>query len=234
MGGARRTLGQNLEAACKGQPLHPWQPQRLALQLIGSHEDAAWARWGSWRLGPSPLLWHRNISTAPSWLVFSNQQQWQTQPRWLAGLRGQMPAQPRPQHWSGWIGGTARRRRLSPRQPELLQSMDGFPALVSDLAQRTADSPSRLLRSLACGTIASSAMATITLPMVPASEQQEIWCRPWPACSVLDEQDAVLIGGHTMESEARHPSRPASGYRSPSRLMAEAPVTHTEIRAGAR
>ena len=55
---AGRPLAKNLEAACKGQPLHPWQPQRLALQLIGSHEDAAWARWGRWRLGPSPLLWH--------------------------------------------------------------------------------------------------------------------------------------------------------------------------------
>ena len=47
VGGASRTpLATNLEAACQGQPLRPWHPQRQALQLIGSHEDAAWARWG--------------------------------------------------------------------------------------------------------------------------------------------------------------------------------------------
>ena len=53
---AGRPLAINLEAACQGQPLRPWHPQRKALQLIGSHEDAAWARWGGWRLGPSPCF----------------------------------------------------------------------------------------------------------------------------------------------------------------------------------
>lgn len=47
-------LATNLEACCEGKALRPWQPQRQALQLIGSHQDAAWARWSGWRLGPSP------------------------------------------------------------------------------------------------------------------------------------------------------------------------------------
>ena len=59
LGCARRTpLGHQSGSTCQGQSLRPWHPQREALQLIGSHEDAAWARWGSWRLGPSRLLWH--------------------------------------------------------------------------------------------------------------------------------------------------------------------------------
>ena len=54
---AGRPLATNLEAACKGQPLRPWYPQSRALQLVGNHEEAAWARWGGWRLGSSNLLW---------------------------------------------------------------------------------------------------------------------------------------------------------------------------------
>ena len=112
---AGRTLATNLEAACQGQPLHPWQPQRQALQLIGSHEDAAWARWGHWRLGPSPLWWRlKQASTAASWPALNGQQLWPMQPRWLAGV-----AQPscRPNPWpqpsSGWVWGD------SPKTPPL-------------------------------------------------------------------------------------------------------------------
>ena len=54
---AGRPLAKNLEAACQGKPLRPWHPQQQALQLIGSHRDAAWGRWGRWRVGPAPLLW---------------------------------------------------------------------------------------------------------------------------------------------------------------------------------
>ena len=51
-------------------------------------------RVGAAVIGPFTLLWHlNNISTAPSWLVFSNQQ-WQTQPRWLAGVAQPRSAQP--------------------------------------------------------------------------------------------------------------------------------------------
>ena len=58
----------------------------------------------------------------------------------------------------------------------------------------------------ACGATVSSAMATVTLPMVSASEQQELLVQTLAGIrSVLDEQGAELIGGHTMES--RSPAR---------------------------
>ena len=53
-------LARNLEAACQNQPLHPWTPQRKALQLLGGFQGGrltAWALWGSIMLGPHPLLW---------------------------------------------------------------------------------------------------------------------------------------------------------------------------------
>jgi len=49
-------------------------------------------------------------------------------------------------------------------------------------------------------------MATITLPMVSASEQQELLAQTLGGIrSVLDEQGAALIGGHTMESRSAAP-----------------------------
>ena len=61
-------------------------------------------------------------------------------------------------------------------------------------------------RILACGARVSSAMATVTLPMVSAEEQQELLVQTLAGIrSVLDEQGAELIGGHTMESRSAPP-----------------------------
>ena len=50
-------LARNLEASCQNMPLHPWRPQRQALQLIGNQRGQAWARRGVWTIGPHQLLW---------------------------------------------------------------------------------------------------------------------------------------------------------------------------------
>ena len=61
-------------------------------------------------------------------------------------------------------------------------------------------------------------MTTVMLPMVPATEQQELLVQTLAGIrSVLDEQGAALIGGHTMGRAALHPCRQTSGCRSPSR-----------------
>ena len=51
--------------------------------------------------------------------------------------------------------------------------MDGFPALVSDRLNGRLTAL-HACSDFACGAQVSSAMATITLPMVPANEQQEL------------------------------------------------------------
>ena len=95
--------------------------------------------------------------------------------------------------------------------PGLLQSMDGFPALVSDPWLNGRLTALHACSDLwACGAQVSSAMATITLPMVSADEQQELLVQTLAGIrSVLDEQGAELIGGHTMESRSASPM-PAS------------------------
>jgi selenide,water dikinase len=85
--------------------------------------------------------------------------------------------------------------------------MDGFPALMSDPWLNGRLTALHACSDLwACGASVSSAMATITLPMVSASEQQELLAQTLGGIrSALDEQGAVLIGGHTMESRSAAP-----------------------------
>ena len=204
---AGRTLATNLEAACQGQPLHPWQPQRQALQLIGSHEDAAWARWGHWRLGPSPLWWRLKQSIDRRFMAGFERPAAMANaaPMACRGCAAKLPAQPLAAALERvGLGGQPEDAASLPGSEQLLQSVDGFPALVSDPWLNGRLTALHACSDLwACGARVSSAMATVTLPMVSAEEQQELLVQTLAGIrSVLDEQGAELIGGHTMESRS--------------------------------
>ena len=86
--------------------------------------------------------------------------------------------------------------------PPLLQSVDGFPALLSDpwLNGRltTLHASSDLW---ACGATVESAQAIVSLPAVQPGDQKELLIQTLGGVrSVLEEQGASLIGGHTMEA----------------------------------
>ena len=207
---AGRPLAINLEAACQGQPLRPWHPQRKALQLIGSHEDAAWARWGGWRLGPSHLLWHlkQRIDRAFMTGFLQPAAMADAAPMACRGCAAKLPAQPLAAALERvGLGGQPEDAALLDAYPGLLQSMDGFPALVSDPWLNGRLTTLHACSDLwACGAQVTSAMATITLPVVPAKEQQELLVQTLAGIrSALDEQGAHLIGGHTMESRSISP-----------------------------
>ena len=211
---AGRPLANNLEAACQGQPLRPWQPQRRALQLIGSHQDAAWARWGNWRLGPSPLLWRlkQRIDRAFMAGFQKPDSMADAAPMACRGCAAKLPAQPLAAALDRvGLGGAPEDAARLPGDQGLLQSMDGFPALVSDPWLNGRLTALHACSDLwACGAHVSSAMATITLPLISANEQQELLVQTLAGiCSVLAEQGAALIGGHTMESRSAAPM-PAS------------------------
>ena len=207
---AGRPLATNLEAACQGRPLRPWHPQRQALQLIGSHQDAAWARWMSWRLGPSPLLWRLKQRIDRAFMAGFQRpaSMADAAPMACRGCAAKLPAQPLTAALERvGLGGQPEDASHIPGNPELLQSMDGFPALVSDPWLNGRLTALHACSDLwACGATVSSAMATITLPMVSAIEQQELLVQTLAGIrSVLDEQGAELIGGHTMESRSAAP-----------------------------
>ena len=211
---AAEPLATNLEAACQGKPLVPWRPQRRALQLIGTHRKTAWAQWGSWRVGPSPLIWLLKQRIDHAFMAgFQRPASMpDAAPMACRGCAAKLPAQP----LSAALERVGLREEPKdaaqiPGNQELLQSVDGFPALVSDPWLNGRLTALHACSDLwACGTTASRAMATITLPMVSAEAQQELLVQTLSGIrSVLDEQGAKLIGGHTMEARSAAPA-PAS------------------------
>ena len=213
---AGRPLATNLEAACQGKPLRRWQPQQQALQLIGSHQDAAWARWGGWRLGPSPLLWRLKQRIDRAFMAGFQQPASMPDiaPMACRGCAAKLPAQPLSAALKRvGLGGQPEDAARLDDHPGLLQSVDGFPALVSDPWLNGRLTALHACSDLwACGAAVSSAMATVTLPMVPSDEQRELLVQTLAGIrSVLDDQDAELIGGHTMESRSPSPMPPSLG-----------------------
>ena len=97
-----------------------------------------------------------------------------------------------------------------------LQSVDGFPALISDPWLN-----GRLTALHACsdlwasGANVRSAMATVTLPMIAVEEQQEWLVQTLAGIkSVLDEQSGAFLGGHTMESRSESPVPTSFGIQT--------------------
>ena len=215
---AGRPLAKNLEAICQGQPLRPWHPQRRALQLIGTHQESAWARWGGLRLGPHPLLWRLKQRIDRAFMVGFQKPASMSDlaPMACRGCAAKLPAQPLAAALERVeLGGQPEDAACLPGHEELLQSMDGFPALVSDPWLNGRLTALHACSDLwACGATVSSAMATVTLPMVSANEQQELLVQTLAGIrSVLDEQGAELIGGHTMESRSAAPAPACLGVQ---------------------
>ena len=235
---AGNPLATNLEAVCEGKRQRPWHPQREALQLIGSNEDAAWARWGGWRLGPSSLFWHLKQRIDRAFMAGFQQPgaMQEAAPMACRGCAAKLAAEPLAAALEQvGLGNQPEDAAYLPENPSLLQSMDGFPALVSDPWLNGRLTALHACSDLwACGATVSSAMATITLPMVPANEQQELLVQTLAGIrSVLDQQGAELIGGHTMESRsAPRTVQPRGADNAHSEW--EQPITLAEVRSAAR
>ena len=99
------------------------------------------------------------------------------------GCAAKLPAQPLAAALERvGLGGQPEDAARLPGSEELLQSVDGFPALVSDPWLNGRLTALHACSDLwACGAAVSSAMATVTLPMVSAKNSRSCWCRPWPA-----------------------------------------------------
>ncbi|MEB3165523.1 MAG: selenide, water dikinase SelD [Cyanobacteriota bacterium] len=83
----------------------------------------------------------------------------------------------------------------------LLQSVDGFPALLGDPWRNARLSTLHACSDLwACGAAVESAQALVTIPAAAAGVQEELLLQTLAGVrSVLDPLGARLIGGHTLE-----------------------------------
>ena len=84
----------------------------------------------------------------------------------------------------------------------VLQSVDGFPALVSDPWLNGRLTALHACSDLwACGARVLAAQAVVTLPQASESAQKSLLAQTMAGiCSALDPQGAQLIGGHTLEA----------------------------------
>lgn len=212
-------LAANLERclhvplAAEPSGLRRWRPQRRALQLLadGSRpgQPRAIALWGPLAVGPSRLLWRWKdhidrrfmarfeelgamagpgeaamacrgcaAKLAPATLTAGLRQ---------AGLEG-------PAEDAAVIGRGARGELL-------LQSVDGFPALVGDPWLNARLTTLHACSDLwACGARVTGVQALATLPEAAPGLQREWLAQTLAGIgSVLEPLEATLLGGHTLE-----------------------------------
>ena len=224
---AAAPLACNLEASCNQKPLKPWHPQRRALQLMGGFDiegkPTAWALWGSLCLGPHPWLWHwkqwidrrfmklfqlqsmaSDISSTDSSMLCRGCAAKVSAATLKAGLDGAGLDR---------LGTAPEDAAVVPssdgaQDKPLLQSVDGFPALISDPWLNGRLTALHACSDLwACGSNVNSAQAVITLPLAPPVLQQQLLAQTLAGIrSVLDPQQAALIGGHTLEARESSPA----------------------------
>jgi selenide,water dikinase len=213
------TLAHNLTAAVVGRPLRPWRPQRWALQLLGdggglTRQPRALAFWGPWAFGPSPLLWrwkhHLDQRFMARFSGLKAMDQGRASPMACRGCAAKLAASPLQDALArnglgGSTPGSAEDAAVIGQTLEgshLLQSVDGFPALVDDAWLNARLTTLHACSDLwACGARVTTVQAVVTLPDVAERLQADLLSDTLAGIqSVLDPLGAQLIGGHTLEA----------------------------------
>jgi selenide,water dikinase len=209
--------------------LKQWRPQAWALQLLADGGVAgaprALASWGPLTLGPSRWLWHWKdridrrfmaLFEAPATMAGGAAMACRGCAAKLAAaplaaalerLAQSTPAaqpSPIPRDDAAVIGQTAHGELL-------LQSVDGFPALVDDPWLNGRLTTLHACSDLwACGARVDSVLALVTLPQAAPNLQVDLLHQTLAGVqSVLEPLQARLLGGHTME--ARDGIKPEAG-----------------------
>ncbi len=216
---AARPLAINIERSLRELKLLKWDPQKIALQLIGGNFNSsvkvAWVLWGPFAIGPNLLFWKwKEVIDRKFMAMFTalGSMEDENESLLCRGCASKVPAI------------TLKEALLEvgldklSNQPEdaavifasqdngsFMQSMDGFPALSSDPWLNA-----RLTTLHACsdiwatGSSVVSSQAVITLPRSSFHLQKELLAQCLSGIkSALEPQNALLIGGHTFESRNR-------------------------------
>ncbi len=215
---AAKPLALNLERFSKGLDLLTWNPQRIALQLLGGYSSSsvpvAFAVWGQFFQGPSFWFWKwKEIIDRRFMSMFDGHKKMDAdntyESNFCRGCAAKISAITLKDALSevdlGLLAQYPKDASLissSQASGSLMQSVDGFPALISDPWLNA-----RLASLHACsdiwatGASVSSAQAIITLPQIAPSLQKDLLAHSLAGIkSALEPQEAELIGGHTFES----------------------------------
>lgn len=220
---AAPALAANLRRSLEGRPLRSWRPQRWALQLLGDgglqgRQPRALALWGPFALGPAAWIWrwkhHLDQRFMESFTALQPMASAPTPAAAAMACRGcaaKLPARSLRAVLArlGTPDGPAVAPasvdapllRQLPSGEQLLQSVDGFPALVADPWLN-----GRLTTLHACsdlwasGADLQSVQVVVTLPLAAPALQQDLLLQTLAGVrSVLDPLGAPLLGGHTLE-----------------------------------
>ena len=222
---AAKPLARNLEASSRSQPLRQWRPQGVALQLLGGFQSnqrpTGWALWGAWLIGPHPWLWRWKQHIDRQFMARFRMGSMELfgdgskSAMLCRGCAAKLPAAPLEaalkQAGFKALGSAPEDANPLPHARNssgqvVLQSVDGFPALISDPWLNGRLTALHACSDLwACGATVDSAQTVVTLPRTYTKLQQELLSQTLAGVrSVLEPQGAQLIGGHTLE--ARSPS----------------------------
>ena len=199
------------------RPLRPWRPQRWALQLLGdggcqrAEAPRALAFYGPWSVGPSPWLWRWKDRIDRQFMQGfrpARAMAASAEPMACRGCAAKLPAAPLEAALTRLDPGgaapppqDAARVDCNAAGELLLQSVDGFPALVDDPWLNARLTTLHACSDLwACGASVHSLQAVVTLPEAAAPLQEELLLHTLAGVrSVLDPLGALLLGGHTLE-----------------------------------
>jgi len=214
------TLVQNLKKDIEGGSLRKWFPQRIGLQIVNvfpSHHQKAFAIYRNFVFGPSFIFWilkHKidlnfiNKLRSKRLIMKSS-----VKNSSLNDCRGCAAKIPQVVLNKSLINSNLDSFASSPEdsvkiyqngQEIILQSVDGFPALVSDPWLNAKITTLHACSDLwACGAKLSSAQALISLPKVEREFQSYLFSQSLQGIkSTVEDHGGELLGGHTFESRS--------------------------------
>ena len=204
--------------------LQPWRPQARALQLLGdggaiSGRPQAIAFWGPFAWGPSERLWRWKQAIDQRFMEGFTKLQAMDSGKAMAchGCGAKLAAAPLAAALEqAGLGGPAEDAAVvgvGANGETLLQSVDGFPALVGDAWLNARVTTLHACSDLwASGAQVDSAQALVTVPQGPAAIQQQLLAQTLAGVrSVLEPMGGKLIGGHTLEERAGGGMAPGTG-----------------------
>ena len=217
---ALNTLATNIQKDIKGESLKRWSPQKFGLQIVNSYPvkvPKAFAFYGDIVIGPSFVIWYLKTKIDEGFIrkfrVLDSNMHQKVKEDGMEDCRGCAAKIPQSILNKSLISAQLENSATSPKdsveiyknnQDTILQSVDGFPALISDPWLNAKITVLHACSDLwACGVKLSSVQALISLPKVGKDFQSYLFTHCLKGIkTTVEEQGGELIGGHTFESRS--------------------------------
>ncbi|ABM71544.1 Selenide,water dikinase [Prochlorococcus marinus str. MIT 9515] len=217
---ALNILAANIQQDIKGKSLKRWYPQKIGLQIVNSYPrkiPKAFAFYGDVVFGPSFFLWYLKNKIDEGFIkkfrILEPKMNHKIREGEEMDCRGCAAKIPQNILNKSLRSAQLENFATSPEdavqiynnnQETILQSVDGFPALISDPWLNAKITVLHACSDLwACGAKLSSVQALISLPKVGKDFQSYLFTHCLKGIkTTVEEQGGELIGGHTFESRS--------------------------------